>query len=157
MVEELAVVAVVAVIAYSKKIATTYSKTTHGSNPWTVDALLNAVRHAVWFEKCMQAIDGSLNDAYRCPQVNAAVGGVATSYHQRGLAIDIHPGPGFTPQTAAAKLYSMAKAGQLGPVRTVIWEPTWAHVDYHDPAEVGPPLQPNYFKKVGTKYERIPV
>ena len=104
----------------------------------------------------MSLVGGSLNDAYRCPQVNAAVGGVATSYHQRGLAIDIHPGAGFTPESASRKLYAAAKAGQLGPVRTVIWEPTWAHVDYHDPAEVGPPPPLNFFKKVGSKYERIP-
>lgn len=31
-----------------------------------------------------------INSAYRCPEVNKAVGGSATSWHQQGLAADIN-------------------------------------------------------------------
>lgn len=30
-----------------------------------------------------------INSGYRCPALNKAVGGVADSYHQKGLAVDI--------------------------------------------------------------------
>ena len=32
----------------------------------------------------------TINSAYRCPEVNKAVGGSATSWHQQGLAADIN-------------------------------------------------------------------
>lgn len=36
----------------------------------------------------------SISSGYRCPKLNAAVGGVATSFHTRGQAADIVPAAG---------------------------------------------------------------
>jgi hypothetical protein len=37
-----------------------------------------------------------INSGYRCPELNAAVGGSPNSYHMRGLAADFDPPPGWT-------------------------------------------------------------
>lgn len=137
------------------EVAKRYSVTSHGANPWTYESFYNVLTHVWWMEQAIAKIDGKINVAYRCPAVNAAVGGVGNSYHMRGLAVDIGPGAGFTPESASRKLYAEACAGQLGPVRTVIWEPTWAHIEWHDPTEVGPPPPTRFFKKVGDKYEVV--
>ena len=36
-----------------------------------------------------------VTSGYRCPELNARVGGVKTSYHLRGMAADIRPQNGF--------------------------------------------------------------
>ena len=36
-----------------------------------------------------------VTSGYRCPELNARVGGVKTSYHLRGMAADIRPNNGF--------------------------------------------------------------
>ena len=36
-----------------------------------------------------------VTSGYRCPELNARVGGVKTSYHLRGMAADIRPKNGF--------------------------------------------------------------
>lgn len=99
-------------------------------------------------------LHGSINDAYRCPTVNLMVGGVSNSYHQLGLAVDVKPGPGFTPESGARLVHKQAVAGALGQARTVIFEPGWVHVDWHNPRDVGPPAPCRLFRKLPDgKYE----
>lgn len=156
MMADIAVAALAALGAYAATVATRYSVTSHGDNPWTFEALLNAITHAKRFDAAVKLINGHVNVAYRSPSVNAAVGGVADSYHMRGLAVDIAPGPGITPEAGARMLYQAAARGELGAVRTVIWEPTWCHIEWHDPAEVGPPSPLRFFRKLPTgKYEPV--
>ncbi len=153
MVEELTVVGLVAMATYARRVAVDFAVTSHGKNPWTQKAFFNCLQHAHRMQAAIKLIGGKINVAYRCPEVNAAVGGVPDSYHLRGLAVDIHPGGGLSAESASRKLYAAACQGSLGNVRTVIWEPTWAHIEWHDPEEVGPPAPPRFLKKTTTGYE----
>lgn len=155
MIEELTVAGLAMMAAYAARVAKDFSVTSHGSNPWTQEAYSNCLAHAHRMQQAIKMVNGKINVAYRCPQVNAAVGGVPDSYHMRGLAVDIGPGSGFTAESASRTLYAAACKGTLGPVRTVIWEPGWAHIEWTDPKTVGPPAPPRFFKKVGDKYETV--
>jgi hypothetical protein len=56
------------------------------------------VRLCLELEK-VRAITGEplrINSGYRCPELNAAVGGSPTSYHMLGLAADFDPPAGWT-------------------------------------------------------------
>lgn len=56
---------------------------------------MNIIKNLVRLAEFLQTIRNELhlpiivNSAYRSPEVNAAVGGVSTSYHTKGLAADI--------------------------------------------------------------------
>lgn len=56
---------------------------------------MNVIRNLVRLSEFLQIIRNELqlpiivNSAYRSPEVNAKVGGVASSYHAKGLAADI--------------------------------------------------------------------
>lgn len=65
-----------------------------------------------------------VNSAYRSPQVNRIVGGVATSQHSRGEAADIRV-PGMTPLQVAHTIRDLRL-----PYDQLIREPTWVHVSY---------------------------
>lgn len=155
MVMELGIASLAGLGVYVADVARRFSKTSHGDNPWTFEAFYNTLTHVIHMEKSISLINGTVNVAYRCPSVNAAVGGVSNSYHLLGLAVDIKPGAGFTPESASRTLYVAATSGTLGPVRTVIWEPTWAHIEWHNPKDIGPPPPTRFFKKVGDKYETV--
>jgi hypothetical protein len=112
-----------------------YSVTSYGPNHWTPEALFNTATRVRCFERAREAIEGRINSAYRSPAINKAVGGVPTSRHMRGLALDLRPGGIHTPETASAKLWELASSGELGRVHKVIWEPTWVHISWRSVTE----------------------
>ena len=67
----------------------------------------------------------SLTSAYRCPKHNKAVGGVPTSAHTRGYAVDIRC---VDSHSRFVMLQALLEAG----FRRVELAPTWIHVD-NDP------------------------
>ena len=66
----------------------------------------------------------TVNSAYRSPQVNALVGGVATSQHSTGEAADIVVA-GIGPLELAQIIRNLKL-----PYDQLIREPTWVHVSY---------------------------
>ena len=66
-----------------------------------------------------------LSSAYRCPKHNKAVGGVPTSAHTRGYAVDIRC---VDSHSRFVMLQALLEAG----FRRVELAPTWIHVD-NDP------------------------
>lgn len=75
--------------------------------------LRDAIRHAV-----------NINSGYRCPQLNAAVGGVPTSQHAKGEAADIAV-PGLKPVTIARKIVELGL-----PYDQLILYPTFCHISH---------------------------
>lgn len=71
-----------------------------------------------------------VTSGYRCPKVNKAVGGVATSQHLLGQAADI-----YALNITKAELFNVIKQSQL-PFDQLIWEygtqqePAWVHVSF---------------------------
>ena len=63
-----------------------------------------------------------INSGYRCPELNAAVGGVATSQHVKGEAADIHA---KNPIKLAQKVYDLAL-----PYDQMIVYPTFVHISH---------------------------
>lgn len=108
-----------------------FSVTSMGENPWTLDAAFNVLRLAPHILKVRSAIEGSITSVYRSLEVNEKLSNASkTSRHMEGLAVDCKPGKAFSVEAASRKIAGMARRGELGPVRTVIWEPTWVHVDW---------------------------
>lgn len=69
-----------------------------------------------------------ITSGYRCPLLNQAVGGVKTSWHQRGCAADIH----IDSESDAKKKFELLKT--LPSVDTVLFEHSshseWLHVQW---------------------------
>jgi zinc D-Ala-D-Ala carboxypeptidase len=97
-----------------------------------------------------------VSSGYRCPRVNKAVGGVASSQHQSGEAADIKAGEGFTNQ----QLFEAIKAADLPVDQCIVefrneeGEPTWIHVSYSADRQRGEYLEA-YKVKGKTKYKLI--
>lgn len=114
-----------------------YRRTAHGPNPWSFEGFLNVLRLSGHFEAARHMVDGTVTSVWRSPtpapgrtqSVNEAAGGVQSSRHTMGLAVDIKP-RALSPKEAAGRLYEAAVRGELGPVRTVLEEPTVVHLDY---------------------------
>ena len=85
-----------------------------------VDTVLDPLRRA-WGKPIL------VNSGYRCPALNKAVGGVASSQHLRGEAADITTG---SPQSNK-QLYDLAIALRL-PFDQLIGERgyTWLHISH---------------------------
>jgi hypothetical protein len=99
-------------------------------------------------------LNGTIDSMFRSPEVNAQVpGSVKNSYHQHGLAVDIAPGFPWNPATGFRLIAQHALSADLGPVRTVIWEPSWVHIDWFQPHEPRRPLK--LFRKVGDDYQEV--
>lgn len=80
-----------------------------------------------------------VNSGYRCPQLNAAVGGTATSQHQTGQAADI------TTKSRKRNQQLFAILVQQGNFDQLIWEGDgkWIHVSYSTTANRGAILAQN--------------
>ncbi len=90
-----------------------------------VDDVLDPLREA-WGKPLV------VSSGYRCPALNAAVGGSKTSHHMRGMAVDIDTGNSVDNR----RLYN--KVLELGlPFTQLIDERNfdWVHIGY-DPANV---------------------
>ncbi len=68
-----------------------------------------------------------VNSGYRCPKLNKAVGGSATSQHMTGQAADITAGS----KAENRKLFDLVRSLKL-PFDQLIWEHggAWVHVSY---------------------------
>lgn len=71
-----------------------------------VDKLLDPIREA-WGGPI------TVNSGYRCPALNKAVGGVATSQHQKGEAADITVGDPARNRMLFDKITDMQRAGLI--------------------------------------------
>ncbi len=88
-----------------------------------VEHILDPLREA--FGKPIYVTSG-----YRSPRLNAAVGGVATSNHLKGLAADIRAtGKYVIDRENNRRLYDLAKKLRL-PVKELLWEGggSWIHI-----------------------------
>lgn len=71
-----------------------------------------------------------VTSGYRCPRLNAAVGGVANSNHMKGLAADIRAtGKYRIDREGNRRLYDLARSLRL-PVKELLWEKggSWIHI-----------------------------
>jgi len=136
-------------LALAYKALDPYRVTKHGHNPWTHDAFVNVLRLHAHYDAAAKLVDGAITSVYRSPRVNAKAGGVATSYHLRGLAVDIAPRK-LSPKEAARVIYEAAERGELGPVRKVLEEPGIVHIEYLDPTDIPGTIRLGYWAKPGT-------
>lgn len=92
-----------------------------------IDTVLDPVRR-LWGKPIR------VNSGYRCPALNAAVRGSATSHHLRGMAADITTGDRYD-----NKLLLQMIAASTIPFTQLLWEkgddtgPQWIHISL-DPA-----------------------
>lgn len=129
-----------------------YRVTSHGQNPWTLEAVCNVLRIRAHIDAAVAITHGRINSCYRSPVINAAVGGATRSRHMEALAVDIAPGGIFAPGSAAELLWRAAQAGKLGAVQQVIQEPTWVHIGWR---RVGEPGAPQRLLFDGTRYLKV--
>jgi len=157
MIVQLGLAAAGALGVFVWDVAKRYGATSKGENPWTIEAFMNACRLAVHIEKAVWMVDGSINGMYRSAQVNEITEGASkTSLHMHGRAVDIKPGKGFTPESGARFLFAKAQAGELGAVRTIIWEPSWIHIDWHETGTTPTTETAKFIKAVGDgKYAAV--
>ena len=128
-------------LAFVAKVITEFAVTSRGANPWTLGALVNALRISRHVYAVRAAIDAKINSMFRSPEVNDSLANASkVSRHMEGLACDYDPGPAFTVESAFRRVVQLARQGKFGPVRTVIWEPTWVHVDWFRDDEPVRPL-----------------
>lgn len=73
----------------------------------------------------------TVNSGYRCPALNKAVGGVATSQHQKGEAADLNAGDKEKNRMLFDKIADMQKAGLIQ-FDQLIDEAhySWVHISY---------------------------
>ena len=88
---------------------------------------------AVFLEKVRRLCGNrpmNIHDAYRCPELNAAVGGVPNSAHEEGFAADFDVA-GLTPYETAVLLNTAGKRGELVFDQLILEQlpvPTWVHL-----------------------------
>ncbi|MDE5945355.1 MAG: peptidase M15 [Rikenella sp.] len=80
----------------------------------------------------------AVNSGYRCPELNAAVGGVATSQHLKGEAADITVGSTADNKRLFDKILEMQAAGRIA-FDQLIDESNfrWIHISYRAGANRG--------------------
>ncbi len=73
----------------------------------------------------------TVNSGYRCPELNRAVGGVATSQHLKGEAADITVGSTADNKRLFDKIVELQKVGQIA-FDQLIDESgySWVHISY---------------------------
>ncbi len=89
-----------------------------------IEELLDPIR-----ESWGQAI--TVNSGYRCPELNAAVGGVATSQHRKGEAADLNAGDPAKNRMLFDKVVDLQQAGMIE-FDQLIDEShyKWVHISY---------------------------
>lgn len=111
--------------------------------------LANLTRLAAFLETVKTAISGKpiiVNSAFRCKEVNDAVGSKDTSQHRIGCAADIRV-PGMTPDEVVRAII-----GAKLPYDQVIREfDRWTHVSIPNTIETKPRGQKLIIDKTGTK------
>lgn len=111
--------------------------------------LANLTRLAAFLETVKTAVGGKpvlINSAFRCKEVNDAVGSKDTSQHRIGCAADIRV-PGMTPDEVVRAII-----GAKLPYDQVIREfDRWTHVSIPNTAEAKPRGQKLIIDKTGTR------
>lgn len=111
--------------------------------------LANLVRLAAFLEEVKTVLDGKpvmVNSAFRCKQVNDAVGSKDTSQHRIGCAADIRV-PGVTPDEVVKAII----AAGLGYDQVIREFDRWTHVSVPNKAEDKPRRQALIIDKAGTR------
>lgn len=96
----------------------------------------------------------NIHDAYRCPQVNALVGGVANSAHPEGFAADFDV-QGLTPYQVAVLIDQAGTNGQLEFDQLILEQlpnPSWVHIARRFHAETDPPRMERLTKAADGSY-----
>lgn len=70
-----------------------------------------------------------ITSGYRCPLLNAAVGGAPRSKHLQGLAVDFRPLSRYNTIEKRKLLIYYLKTSDI-PFNKIILEPTWLHVEF---------------------------
>ena len=103
------------------------------NQPESLDVLTNLTETAKLLEKVRTILGDkpvTVNSAYRSPEVNKSVGGVATSAHCKGCAVDFtSPAFGTPKQICAAIMDAKLSFDQL------IYEGTWVHIAVAEPGK----------------------
>ena len=111
--------------------------------------LANLVRLAEFLEEVKTALGGKpimINSAFRCKQVNDAVGSKDTSQHRNGCAADIRV-PGMTPD---AVVRAVIAAG-LGYDQIIREFDRWTHISVPNEKGSPPRRQALVIDKAGTR------
>lgn len=128
--------------SYSEFEASPTAKAKHIVNVITTFEIRDAVKALVlWVLQPLRDIYGKpmeINSGYRCPRLNAEVGGVPTSQHVKGEAADIKTGN----QTESYRLARLAKTHPeiFREIDQMILYPTFVHFSH---------------KRVGTQRNQI--
>ncbi|MFY9261669.1 MAG: D-Ala-D-Ala carboxypeptidase family metallohydrolase [Gallionella sp.] len=103
------------------------------NQPESLDVLTNLIETAKLLEQVRTILGDKpigVNSGYRSPEVNKSVGGVATSSHCKGCAVDFTCAPFGTPkQICAAIMSAKLTFDQL------IYEGTWVHIAVAEPGK----------------------
>ena len=113
------------------------------------DELANLTRLANFLEQVKTVLDGKpvmINSAFRCKQVNDAVGSKDTSQHRIGCAADIRV-PGMTPDEVVKAVMS---AG-LGYDQIIREFDRWTHISIPNNPEDKPRQQALIIDRTGTR------
>jgi zinc D-Ala-D-Ala carboxypeptidase len=114
----------------------------------TLAEYLEKVRH-ICGDRAM-----NIHDAYRCPRVNTAVGGVANSAHPEGFAADFDVA-GLTPYQTAALIDQAAQRGEIVFDQLILEQlpnPSWVHIGRRLHAESNPPRMQRLTKAADGSY-----
>jgi uncharacterized protein YcbK (DUF882 family) len=111
--------------------------------------LSNLVRLAAFLEEVKTVLDGKpvmINSAFRCKQVNDAVGSKDTSQHRIGCAADIRV-PGVTPDEVVKAVI----AAGLGYDQIIREFDRWTHISVPNNPDGKPRRQALIIDKAGTR------
>ena len=132
----------------------TYEELTHTDhrqfdNTPNASELANLTRLAAFLEQVKKALGNKpvmINSAFRCKQVNDAVGSKDTSQHRIGCAADIRV-PGMTPDEVVKTIIASGL-----PYDQIIREfDRWTHISVPNKAEDKPRRQALIIDKAGTR------
>ena len=113
------------------------------------EEMANLVRLAAFLEQVKEVLNGKpimINSAFRCAEVNKAVGSSDKSQHRRGCAADIRV-PGMTPDEVVSAIIESGL-----PYDQVIREfDRWTHVSIPNTEEADPRAMALIIDKQGTR------
>ena len=118
-------------------------------NTPNTDELANLTRLANFLEQVKTVLDGKpvmINSAFRCKQVNDAVGSKDTSQHRIGCAADIRV-PGMTPD----EVVKAVMAAGLGYDQIIREFDRWTHISIPNNPEDKPRQQALIIDRTGTR------
>ena len=113
------------------------------------DELANLTRLANFLEQVKTVLDGKpvmINSAFRCKQVNDAVGSKDTSQHRIGCAADIRV-PGMTPD----EVVKAVMVAGLGYDQIIREFDRWTHISISNTKDMTPRRQALIIDKSGTR------